>query len=93
MNIKEKISVIEKYAELINDELGEYWMSLTSLNSSADFFPEEFAKVYESTIDEVYAYIMEFGKIKVTEQTYTQKFREVVFLDTYDVEDDDKFEE
>jgi len=92
MNINEKISVIEKYAQLINDELGEYWLSLTSLHSSADFFTEEFATAYETTIDQVYEYITVFGKIKVTEQTYTQKFREVVFLDTYDVEDSDAFE-
>jgi TPP-dependent indolepyruvate ferredoxin oxidoreductase alpha subunit len=93
MNIKEKILVIEKYAQLINDELGEYWLNIASLHAYSYMYDEEFSKAYETEIDKIYEYIKEFARIKVTEQTYTQKIRDVVFLDNYDGEEGDKFEE
>ena len=90
---REKINTIEKYAQLIDDELGEYWMSLVNLYSSCDLFKPEFEKAYEKEIDAIYKYIKENAKIKVTEHTYTQKVRDVVFMDSYEPEPDDKFDD
>lgn len=90
---REKINTIEKYAQLINDELGEYWTSLVNLYSSCDFLGSKFKKAYEKEIDDIYKYIKENAKIKVTEHTYTQKVRDVVFMDSYEPEPDDKFED
>lgn len=90
---REKINTIEKYAQLINDELGEYWTSLVNLYSSRDFLGSKFEKAYEKEIDAIYKYIKENAKIKVTEHTYTQKVRDVVFMDSYEPEPDDKFED
>ena len=90
---REKINTIEKYAQLINDELGEYWTSLVNLYSSRDFLGSKFEKAYEKEIDRIYKYIKENAKIKVTEHTYTQKVRDVVFMDSYEPEPDDKFED
>lgn len=90
---REKINTIEKYAQLINDELGEYWTSLVNLYSSRDFLGSKFEKAYEKEIDDIYKYIKENAKIKVTEHTYTQKVRDVVFMDSYEPEPDNKFED
>ena len=90
---REKINTIEKYAQLIDDELGEYWTSLVNLYSSRDFLGSKFEKAYEKEIDAIYKYIKENAKIKVTEHTYTQKVRDVVFMDSYEPEPDDKFED
>lgn len=93
MDLREKISVIEHYAQYINDELGEYWQAIASLHSYSYMYDEDFAKPYEAEIDKIYNYIKEFARIKITEQTYIQPCKDVVFLDNYDIQDGDKFEE
>ena len=53
---REKINTIEKYAQLIDDELGEYWMSLVNLYSSCDLFKSKFEKAYEKEIEYIQIY-------------------------------------
>jgi len=88
-----KIELIEKHAELINDELGEYWGTLVSLSHYVDYMGGNgIREAYEKEVDDVCEYIKENVRIKVTNHTYTQKVRDVIFLERDDIKDGDEIE-
>lgn len=63
-DLLEATAKLEEYAEVCNDELGEYWTKLVSLVNSCDTgMSDEFEKAYHVEVASQLAYLKEHATI------------------------------
>lgn len=81
MNIREKADKLKEYAMLENSELGEYLHGLIFLSKRLDMASGDFEIALEKEIDNVYNYCILFAQIVEVEETITNKFKKIEWLD------------
>lgn len=73
-----KIEKIEKYGELINDELGEYWLSIVQLYRRRDQASPEMEAALKKEIDDIVSFIDTRCRIKTSTIKHSTKVYEVI---------------
>lgn len=64
-------SELEVYAEMCNDEFGEYALLLCSMTSNTDVMSDSFREEFEEEIQNVLNYFKQHSKIVITTKTST----------------------
>lgn len=75
MNIDEKLDFLREYADLSNDEMGEYWNHLIRMWRYQEMMLDDgFIEKFENEVDAQIENIKEYCTIIETEETETRTY-------------------
>lgn len=79
---------LEKIAEYMNDEMGEYLSFLCGLSRYTYCMPDDFRKAVERQIEREKQTVRDCFKVVKEKQTYTRETLRVIYEDEFEYEED-----